>query len=87
MRVDRFKEATRDGAPFVAIDAKILVDRESQKGILVGKGGRAIRDLGTASRERLEAFLDAKVHLALRVKVAKDWRTDESRLRRLGYPA
>ena len=87
VRVDRFKERTKDGRPFVAIDAVVLVARDSQKGILIGKRGRGIRDLGTAARRRLEDFLGAKVHLALRVKVSKEWRSDDAKLRQMGYPS
>ena len=87
VRVDRFKERMKDGRPFVAIDAVVLVARDSQKGILIGKRGRGIRDLGTAARRRLEDFLGAKVHLALRVKVSKEWRSDDAKLRQMGYPS
>jgi len=85
VRVDRFKERMKDGRPFVAIDAVVLVARESQKGIVVGKGGAGIKELGSAARARLEEFLQAKVHLALRVKVSKDWRSDDAKLRGMGY--
>jgi GTP-binding protein Era len=89
VRVDRFKEKTthKDAKPYIAIDAVVMVSRDSQKGILIGTRGRGIRDLGTAARERIEEFLGAKVHLALRVKVAKDWRSDDLKLRQLGYPS
>merc|ERR1719174_407081 len=87
VRVDRFKERMKDGRPFVAIDAVVLVARDSQKGILIGKRGRGIRDLGTASRKRLQEFLDAKVHLDLQIKVSKEWRSDKSKLRQMGYPS
>lgn len=87
VRIDRFKEdVLHKGKPFVAIDAHILVSRDSQKGILIGHQGKAIKEVGTAARKRLEAFFEAKVHLALRVKVSKDWRSDDAKLRTMGYP-
>lgn len=87
VRIDRFKEDLElKGRPFVNIDAAVLVARDSQKGILVGKRGAAIKAIGVAAREHLETFFDAKVHLALRVKVSKDWRADEGKLKAMGYP-
>ncbi len=67
------------------ISAVLYVERESQKGILVGKGGRMIRDLGRAARLELESMLDVRVYLELRVKVQRNWRKDDDFLRRLGY--
>ena len=81
--VDAFKEAEA----IIRIRALIFVSSDSQKGILIGKRGRGIRDLGTAARRRLEDFLGAKVHLALRVKVSKEWRSDDAKLRQMGYPS
>ena len=52
----------------------------------MGKRGAAIKAIGVAAREHLETFFDAKVHLALRVKVSKDWRADEGKLKAMGYP-
>ena len=67
------------------ISAIIYVSRKTQKGIIIGKGGKAIKELGTESRKKIEKFLDSKVYLELHVKVRKDWRNDEQMLRRLGY--
>ena len=67
------------------ISAIIYVNRKTQKGIIIGKAGKAIKQLGTESRKKIEAFLDTKVYLELHVKVKKDWRDDEKTLRRLGY--
>lgn len=67
------------------IFATIYVERESQKGILIGKGGRAIRAIGSAARSDLELLLGRRVYLDLKVKVRKNWRQDESQIRRLGY--
>jgi len=67
------------------IRAEIRVARESQKHIVVGAGGRMIKRVGTDSRKELESFLDKKVFLDLYVRVDKDWRNDESKLKRFGY--
>jgi GTP-binding protein Era len=65
--------------------AVIYVDRESQKGIIVGKGGSMIKAIGTQARLDLERFLAARVHLDLRVKLRKGWRRDTAQIRRFGY--
>ena len=62
----------------------ILVDRESQKAIVVGKGGAMIKNIGTAARQELEAFLESRVFLDTRVKVRSEWRDDERLLDELG---
>lgn len=67
------------------IDAEIVVERESQKPILIGKGGKAIKSLGIASRKAIESFLDRPVHLRLFVKVRKGWRDSGTFLRSYGY--
>ena len=67
------------------IYATINVERDSQRGILLGRGGSAIKKLGIASRERIESFIDKKVFLSLTIKVKKDWRSDEQQLQRFGY--
>ena len=67
------------------ISAEIVVERESQKSIIIGKGGAAIKKLGTISREAVEEFLQHKVYLELRVKVRKNWRSDENMLKAFGY--
>lgn len=67
------------------INAVIYVERESQKGIIVGKGGSMIKRLGKAARAELERILGTQVYLDLRVKVLKNWRSDDALLRRLGY--
>jgi GTP-binding protein Era len=66
------------------IDGVILVETESQKGILIGAGGRMIKSIGTAARRAIERELATGVHLALRVRVRKHWRADEQLLDRLG---
>jgi GTPase len=68
----------------VTVLAHAWAETESQKGILVGKGGRMVRDVGTAARKEMELLLGRKVFLDLRVRVRKGWRQDESLLDRLG---
>ncbi len=67
------------------INAEIHVERDSQKGIIVGKGGKMIREIGTDSRRSIEAFLEKKVYLELHVRVAAGWKDNSSRLRGFGY--
>jgi GTP-binding protein Era len=67
------------------IYATIFVMRESQKAILIGEKGKAIKELGTAARQDIEKFLNTKVYLELRVKVLKNWRNEIKWLKRLGY--
>lgn len=84
--VDTFKEdRTKDGRMLRRIEATILVARESQKAILIGSGGSMIKRLATEARKDLEGFLKEKVFLELRVKVDKDWRDDERKLKQYGY--
>jgi GTP-binding protein Era len=75
-------EEQRDG--LVRIDAFLLVETESQKGILIGAGGRMIKSIGMGARRALERELDTRVHLALSVRVRRNWRADERVLDRLG---
>ena len=82
--VDRFEEADDSGV--MRFYCSILVERESQKPILIGRNGEMIKRIGTAARKDLEAFFEAKVFLDLRVKVRADWREDERVLDELGMP-
>jgi GTP-binding protein Era len=75
-------DAREDG--LVTVRAEIWAETESQKGILIGKGGRKIGEVGTAARSSLEAELGAKVHLDLKIRVRSHWRRDEGLLDRLG---
>jgi GTPase len=68
----------------VEVHAQVWVETESQKGILIGKGGRMVRDVGTAARKELERELGAQVFLDLQVKVREHWRGDDSLLDRIG---
>jgi GTP-binding protein Era len=67
------------------IQADVIVMRESQKGIIIGRGGGALRQLGTEARKAIEKFCGTKVFLDLKVKVDPDWRDDEKKLKRYGY--
>jgi GTP-binding protein Era len=67
------------------ISAEIVVERESQKGIIIGKKGFAIKKLGERSRMDIEKFLDREVFLEMRVKVRDKWRTDDNMLKSFGY--
>jgi GTP-binding protein Era len=79
--VQEFKEKTT----LIKISADIIVQRETQKGIILGEGGSMIKKLGTLSRKEIEAFLDSKVFLELFVKVRPKWRDNETHLREYGY--
>lgn len=67
------------------ISANIIVNRKSQKGMLIGKGGKAIKQLGIEARKAIEEFIGKKVFLDLHVKVREKWREDENWVRNLGY--
>ncbi len=69
----------------IRIGAVIYVERDSQKGIIIGKNGAALKKVGTQARKDIETFFDKKVFLQLFVKVDKDWRSNRSRLRHYGY--
>jgi GTP-binding protein Era len=79
--IDRFEEAEK----IYRIYATVFVERDSQKAIVIGKGGLLMKEIGTAARHELESFFDLKVFLELHVKVSKGWRDDESTLTNLGF--
>jgi GTP-binding protein Era len=81
--VDRFEEPPAEGG-ILRLYCTIVVDRESQKPIVVGKGGDMIKRIGTAAREELEKFFSTKVFVDLHVRVASDWREDERVLQEIG---
>lgn len=84
--INAFKEGeTSRGEAITRIDATIYVMRKSQKPILIGKGGSAIKRLGTESRKSLEKWLETRVHLELHVKISDDWRDNERMLKHFGY--
>lgn len=74
-----------DALPLLAIRAVVRVERDSQKAIVIGRGGSVIKEAGTAARLELEALLGARVHLETHVKVDKDWQRRPESLDRLGY--
>ena len=82
VEITEYKERS---AEMTYIDATVYVERESQKGIVIGKQGRLIKQIGQAARSELESMLGTQVYLNLRVRVLKNWRSDEALMRRLGY--
>jgi GTP-binding protein Era len=82
IRVDQFTERDEHGA---YIEATLFVERESHKGIVIGKGGRMLKQIGSTARYEIENMSGRKVYLRLRVKVRKNWRNDEKVLRWFGY--
>jgi len=81
--VDSFKEQ-KDGG-LIKIEATIHLERDSQKGIIIGKDGSKLKRIGTESRKKIEHMLDTKVYLKLFVRVQKNWRRDTRALRKFGY--
>ncbi|MDR3631261.1 MAG: GTPase Era [Desulfocapsaceae bacterium] len=81
--IESFKEETEKG--MVTIHAAIVVERTSQKGIIIGKGGGTLKRIGTAARRDIEKMMEQKVLLKLWVKVKKNWSQDERFLKELGY--
>jgi GTP-binding protein Era len=75
----------RDDKDLVEIYANLYVERDSQKGIIIGKGGARLREVGERARAQIEGLLGRRVYLALHVKVAKDWQRDPKQLGRLGF--
>lgn len=78
-------ESYKENEKITVIAATIFVERETQKAILLGHKGSAIKKLGTAARKDIEAFIGSKVYLELSIKVSDDWREDERQLKRFGY--
>ena len=79
------REGRDDLNPLVDVHAILYVERDSQKGIVIGKGGARLREVGTAARTQIEKLLGTKVYLDLRVKIAKNWQRDPKQLGRLGF--
>ncbi len=82
VRIDEFRERGEAGA---YVGATLLVERDSQKGIVIGKGGEMLKAIGTTARKQIEEMSSRKVFLELRVKVNKNWRNDPFVLKILGY--
>lgn len=83
VRVDEFKDRGEGNRLYIA--ATLFVERNSQKGIVIGEKGARIREIGTASRRKIQTFLERPVYLDLRVKVLANWRKRDDRLRMLGF--
>jgi len=81
--IDSFKE--EKNGRLIAIDATLHVERDSQKGILIGKGGHKLKQIGEASRKEIERMVGTKVFLKLFVRVQKNWSRDAKALERFGY--
>ena len=79
------REGRDDARPLLDVRVTLFVERESQKAIVIGKGGSRLRDVGSRARRGIEALLGARVFLDLHVKVAKDWQRDPKQLQRLGF--
>lgn len=78
-------EEFKDEEKIIRIRANIYVERDSQKGIIIGKGGASLKKVGTEARKDLEAFFDKKIFLETHVKVADNWRKQKQRLKQFGY--
>ena len=81
--VDSFRR--REDKPIIHIQATIHVERDSQKGILIGKGGQLLKKIGQSARESMEPLLGSQVFLELWVRVEKNWRKNPKLIRRFGY--
>ncbi len=81
VRVQSFKEEKA----IIKIEADILLERDSQKGIVIGKGGRDLKRLGTQARHSLEKFFAKQIYLNLSIKVRENWRNDDNWLKKFGY--
>jgi len=79
--VEQFQESDS----LIHINAVIYVERDSQKGIIIGQQGKMLKKIGTEARKDIEAFFEKKVFLELFVKVEKEWRNRENKLRSFGY--
>ena len=82
VEIEEFQERAQ-GITYIA--ATVFVERESHKGIVIGKGGGMLKQIGMSAREEIQKLLGQKTYLELRVKVRPDWRRDEAQVRRLGY--
>lgn len=83
VRIDSFKE--RENKKMIDIHATLIAEQKSHKEIVIGKGGRKIKQIGIEARKEIEVFMDSKVNLQLWVKVEKDWRKKQKLVDRFGY--
>ena len=82
VRIDEFKDKEQN---LTYIAATLFVERDSQKGIVIGKGGGTLKKIGIDARQKIEELIGRKVYLQLRVKVRKNWRNDDAALRLFGF--
>ena len=75
----------REGGNLTDVEATLYVEKESQKGIVIGRGGAMLKRIGTAARPEIEELLGTRVFLKLQVKVEERWRTEPKALQRFGY--
>jgi len=85
VEISKFNESQREDKGLVRIHAEIIVERGSQKGIVIGKGGTMLKKIGTLARGELEEMLQCRVYLELFVKVEKDWTRTRAGLVRAGF--
>lgn len=85
--IERMKEraGNRENSGMIDIDATIVCERDSHKGIIIGKGGSMLKAIGTQARKEIESLLDCRVNLQLWVKVKKDWRDSDFLMKNFGY--
>jgi GTP-binding protein Era len=81
----RLREGRPENKPLMEIFASMIVERDSQKGILIGFQGSRLKDVGSAARAQITALLGMPVHLDLHIKVLKEWQRDAKHLNRLGF--
>ncbi len=79
------KKGTKDQRPLMRIHANLYVERDSQKGIVIGRRGSRLKQIGSDARQGIARLLDARIYLDLHVKIAKDWQRDPKQLGRLGF--
>jgi GTP-binding protein Era len=82
VQIEEFKQR-KDTKDYIS--ATIYTEKQSQKGILIGQHGNALKEIGIRARKKIEQLLDRQVYLELRIKIKKDWRQDEHQLKRFGY--
>lgn len=82
VRIDEYKDRDNN---YTYIAATLFVERDSQKGIVIGQGGETLKKIGIAARQKIEELIGRKVYLQLRVKVRKNWRNDPAALRLFGF--
>ena len=83
--VEVITEEFKESPKIIKISSVILVERETQKGIIIGHKGNALKQVGISARKSLQNFFNKKIYLELRVKVSKNWRSNNQQLKKLGY--